>query len=292
MLTKHDFGLPETAEPIIADERFGTIVVNPFYSHIQAGIENECRKRNISLMFSNIEVDEGNRPVMWPAMVREQRVDGLLLMGTFLDGTADQLKRVADVPVILVDSYGTVPDFDSIVIDNAGGVRQGIDHLVDLGHTRIGLVGWMPATSPGIQDRHRSYVKTLQDHGLDASTFIEPSKLSRPDAYDATTRLLQRCPQVTAILAANDDTAMGALFAARHLGRAVPRDLSILGFDNIDLAKEAVPPMTTIHVPKSWMGILGVRFLIERVNNPDQPKITVTVSTQLVIRGSTCPPNP
>lgn len=290
MLTKHDQALVSAGEPYIRDERMGTIVVNPFYSHIQAGIENECRKRGISLMFSNITVDVRNRPISLPAMVREQRIEGLLLMGTFLEGTADELMRTANVPIILIDSYGTSQDFDSIVIDNRSGVRQAVEHLIDLGHRKIGMVGWMPQTAPSIMERYESYVKTLQQHGLDSTSFVQPCPLARLDGFTAAKALIDRCPEVTAILAANDDTAIGVLQAARSLGLEVPRHLSIVGFDNIDLAKETVPALTTVHVPKSWMGILGVRFLIERVTNPDQPKLTVSVATQLLVRESTCPP--
>jgi DNA-binding LacI/PurR family transcriptional regulator len=111
--------------------------------------------------------------------------------------------------------------------------------------------------------------------------------MSRPDAYEAAWKMLRENPQVTALFCVNDDTALGALNAARDMDLDVPEQLSIIGFDNIDLAKEVAPGLTTIHVPKAWMGILGVRHLIDRVQNPEQPKVTTIVSTQLVIRETT-----
>jgi DNA-binding LacI/PurR family transcriptional regulator len=270
LLTKHDYGLEVT--------------VNPFYSHVERGVESECRKRNISLMFSSIEVDHQNRPVMWPAMLNEQRIDGLLLVGTFIEDTIDLIQRRINIPIVLVDSYAPHMPFDSVVIDNTQGAATAVHYLLNLGHRNIGLIGSNEESPPGVYERRYSYRKILQELG--ATIYIEDSELRRMSAYEATQCLLRRCPQITAIFSVNDDTAIGVMNAARDMGLEVPDDLSVVGFDNIDLAKEIVPALTTVHVHKSWLGILGVRHLLERAQNPDQPKITTVVTTQLVVRDS------
>lgn len=273
MLTKHDYGSVED------------VIVNPFYAHVEAGVENECRKRGISLMMAAIEVDRQNRPVVWPAMLVEQRIDGLLLIGTFIEDTIDMIQQRLNIPIVLIDGYGPRLPFDSVVIDNFHGGQTAIEYLISCGHRHIGLVGSTKESSPSILSRRGSYLNTLRQHGI-IDTYISDSIADRQHAYVAATELLKDNPQISAVFAVNDDTAIGVINAAHDLGLDVPGDLSVVGFDNIDLAKEISPSLTTIHVYKSWLGMLGVRTLIERAQNPDQPKITTVVSTQLLVRES------
>ena len=103
-------------------------------------------------------------------------------------------------------------------------------------------------------------------------------------------QLLDRRPDVTAVFACNDLVALGVLSAAREMNLDVPGDLSVVGFDNIDLAREITPALTTIHVHKTWLGAISVTQLIERATTPEQPKLTITLSTELIVRESVCPP--
>lgn len=273
MLTKNDFGLPITA--------------NAFYSYVQAGVESECRKRNIGLMCATIIVDQQNRPVTWPTMISEQRIDGLLLIGTFIPDTIDMIKRRSDLPIVLVDSYAPELPFDSVLIDNEHGVTSAIKFLIAQGHRCIGLVGSNPESPPSILERRRAYFDTLKAHGIHEA-FVQDSFLYTDSGYEAAKRLLKNSPQITAIFACNDDVAIGVLRAARDLGLDVPRDLSVIGFDNIDMAKTVTPALTTVHVHKTWMGTMGLRHLLDRAQNPDRPKLTTLVSTQLVVRDTVC----
>jgi LacI family transcriptional regulator len=275
LLTKHDYGFP--------------FEVNTFYSYIQAGVESECRRRNLGLMFANIEVDPGNHPVVWPTMVTEQRVDGLILAGAFIENTIGLLGQRVDIPMVLVDSYAPHLPFDSVMIENISGATRAIEYLVAEGHTHIGIIGWKKSSPPSIQERFAGYNHALEAHHI-STRYIEESGLNREEGYRAMTQLLQRAPEVTAVFACNDLTAIGAIHATRDLGITVPGDLSIIGFDNIDMAREITPPLTTIHVYKTWLGIFAVRQLLARALNPDQPKTITTIMTDLVVRESTgCP---
>ncbi len=269
MLTKNDFGLPITA--------------NPFYSYIQAGVESECRKRSLGLMYATIIVDQQNRPVTWPAMMSEQRIDGLILIGTFIEDTIDLITRRSELPVVLVDSYSPGLPFDSVLTDNIQGAASAVNYLIESGHRCIGLIGSNVESPPSIMERRHGYLNTLKAHGI-SDVFVEESHLFSESGYDAAMRLLKRTPQVTAIFACNDEVAIGAMRAARDMGLSVPGDLSVIGFDNIDLAKAVTPALSTVHVNKTWMGVMGVRHLLDRAQNPDQPKLTTLVSTQLIVR--------
>jgi LacI family transcriptional regulator len=275
MLTKHDFGYPPE--------------VNPFYSHIQVGVEIECRHHDISLMYANIEVDKSNHPVSWPAMLNEERIDGLLLVGTFIEDTVGLLKRRLDLPIVLVDSYAPNSPYDSVIIDNGPGTVQAIQYLINRGHRNIGLIGTNPDSPPSILERHTAFERTLQAYGY-SRAYIEPSQLTQESGYDATCRLLERAPEVTAIFACADIVAIGVLQAARDLGIDVPADLSVVAFDNIDVAALLTPALTTIHVHKTWMGTLGLRRLLDRVADPGQPRVTLSVATHLIERNSVAAP--
>jgi len=274
MLMSHSFGYPRT--------------VNPFYSHIQAGIERECHRQNISLMYANIEVDSSDRPLAWPPMLSEKRIDGLLLVGTFIKDTIGILKRRSDMPIVLINAYAPNLPYDNIVIDNDMGTRRAIEYLIQLGHRRIGLVGTNLESPPSLGERRACFRSLMQRHGL-SEAYIEDSELTQDSGCESLKRLLERAPDVTAVFAAADIVAIGALNAARDLGVEVPSELSIIGFDNIDLASIVTPALTTVHVHKTWMGSLGVRQLLHCAAEPGHPKVTISVATKLIERDSVGP---
>jgi DNA-binding LacI/PurR family transcriptional regulator len=269
MLVKHDYGEP--------------FLVNPFYSHVQMGVDNECRKRGIKLLYANVEVDHQNRPKDWPAMVKESSLDGLILIGMVVDETSTNLIKVVQTPVVMIDGYSLTNAFDRVVTDNISGARLAVNHLLDHGHRDIGLLGWQPDVPPSIDERRQGYQQALQARGIDRF-YMEESKHDRVSVAEATRILLKRVPEITAIFATNDEIAIGVMSGLRSIGLRIPEDVSVVGFDNIDLAREITPALTTIHVPKSWMGAIGVRLLEDRVANPNQPKLTVSVSVQLITR--------
>jgi LacI family transcriptional regulator len=177
-----------------------------------------------------------------------------------------------------------------VVIDNINSAYAAVTYLIEHGHTRIGLIGSMPDGYPSIRERRKGYMRALKHNNI-LETYIEDSLLNREGGYNATCALLRRAPEITAIFACNDEVAMGVLNAAREMGRTVPDDLSLIGFDDIDLAQEAKPALTTIHVDKVLLGVLAVRHLKDRAEEPGRPAIVTAISTQLIVRESVRPLN-
>jgi DNA-binding LacI/PurR family transcriptional regulator len=274
MLTKHDVNLATT--------------VSAFYSHVQAGVEQACRDYGLSLMVSAIEVDRQNRPVMLPSMIKEQHPDALLFVGTFLDDTIDAIYKDLEIPIVLIDSYAPHLPYDSVLTDNRQGTRLAVDYFVEHGHQHIGIVGSHEKSPPSILERRAGYLEAVERYGLKA--YVEDSDLLKATGYAGTKSLLGRSPEITAIFACNDEVATGVIQALRDLGKRIPHDVSVIGFDNVDYAAELYPPLTTIHVHKTWMGRLGVRMLVERAKYPNQPQITSSLATQLVERQSVMRP--
>lgn len=262
------------------------IRINAFYSYVIAGAERECQRLNISMMFANLEVDPNNRIRTMPPMLIDQRVDGLIVLGAFLEETIAEFGHLADQNLVLVDAYATNSrQFDSVLTDNIDGAMNAVNYLIENGHCHIGLIGSNPDSYPSIFERRQAYIKVLETHNID-HIYIEDGQLNREDAYRATLRLLERAPQLTAIFACNDNVASGVINALQDKGLNVPADVSVIGFDDIDLAQEVIPPLTTIHVDKVLMGALAVRHLRDRVEFPMRPTLKTYLSTHLVKRDS------
>lgn len=260
--------------------------VNPFYSYVLAGAERECQRHNISLMYANVEVDETNHALSLPAMLLDQRVDGVIVVGAFLEETILDISRRSGQNIILVDAYTTGQNtFDSVLIDNYNGAKMAVEHLIGLGHRHIGLIGSNPNSYPSIYERRGGYLAALRRYDL-PTEYIEEGLLDRPDAMQATMRLVNRVPQLTAIFACNDHVAIGVINALNHIGRHVPDDISVIGFDDIDLAQEITPTLTSIHVDKVLMGAMAMRMLRDRAESPDRSVVKTTITTQLIIRES------
>jgi LacI family transcriptional regulator len=255
---------------------------NPFYSPIIAGAESECRRHNIGLMYANIEVDEHNHAISLPSVLLEERVDAVIVLGAFLEETIGHISSRAD-QIVLVDAYASYGDeFDRVLVDNVSGAMKAVKHLIAAEHHHIGLIGSEPNSYPSIMERRQGYLAALAQQHLEPC--IEDSALERPDAYEATKRLMARAPGTTAIFACNDNVAIGVVNALQDIGLHVPDQVSVIGFDDIDLAKEVKPALTTMHVDKVLMGVLAVRHLMDRAVNPNRAALKTLVSTQVIER--------
>lgn len=259
-------------------------MVNPFYSYVLAGAEQECQQRGIGLMFASVNVDDMNRIIQWPTMLFDERVNGLIVVGTFLEGTIAEIDQQVEA-MVLVDAYAPGLMVDSIVTDNFNGALAAVNYLLDCGHTHIGLIGSTPDAYPSIRERRNGYICALKQVNIE-TTYIEDGPLTRESGYATTLALLTRAPEVTAIFACNDNVALGVMDAAKQLNLNIPNDLSLIGFDNIDLAQEVFPPLTTIHVNKTLLGRLGVRYLCDPLARAERASLTTLVNTELIIRDS------
>ncbi len=266
--------------------------VNTFYAYVQSGVEAECRARGVHLMYSNIEVDAQSRPVQWPIMLSEARIDGLIVCGTFTETALDTIKRQQNIPVVILDGYvAGSQNCDRVLTDNFNGALLATRYLIDNGHRHIGLIGSAADECPSIRERRMGYLEALRRTGITES-YIEESALERAATYAATRRLLERASCITAIFACNDESALGVLKAARDLGLCVPQDLSVIGFDDLAIIHGANPALTTMRVDKVLMGRLGVRQLFERARNPGMPAVTMLLQTELMVRESVAQPRP
>jgi LacI family transcriptional regulator len=258
---------------------------NQFYSPVLAGVEAACRKQQINMLYATVTVDADNHPQDLPRMLLEYELDGVLLLGAFVDHTIEQLIQRRGTPVALADAYATSGTYDAAVSDNVGGAYEAVAYLIRKGHRQIGMVGSLPDAFPSIEQRRRGYVQALFDNDIPDRYFAD-SHMAHDEVVDSTIELLRRYPHVTALFCGNDLTAAAAIQAARTIGRRLPEELSIVGFDNVDLAEHLTPSLTTMHVDKAGLGRLAVQLLINRAEFPDSACVTAMLRPTLVERQS------
>ena len=259
---------------------------NLFFSHVLAGIESGCRQENISLVYSTLPVDANNNSLEIPRLIQDPRVDGLMLVGNYVDEQLNSALRQRGIPVVLIEAYCCNGDYDSIIIENAEGEYSAVKYLIDRGHRHIAFLGSFPDSRISFRYRRQGYCQALTDHGI-ADTYFGDCPHNNREAIIATTRrMLVENPRITAICGCNDEVSIVAMHGALEAGKRVPQDVSIIGFDNNASAENTIPPLTTIHVDKVGMGRLAVQLMINRAENPDQGHVTMRLHTTLVERQS------
>lgn len=256
---------------------------NPFYSHVLAGIEDACRIKHVNLLYATLPVDANNRVTVTPRLLDSDTVDGLLLVGAFLDAPLYRLLGSGRLPLVLVDAYTAEPGCDAVLSDNMRGAAEIVGYLVDRGHCNIGMVGGGEDAYPSLRERRQGYRHALRTAGVAVDYLAD---CTPNDAEEATRQLLLANPQLTALFCSNDHVALRAARAAQRLGLRIPGDLSLAGFDDIDFAAHLDPPLTTMHVDKIAMGRLAVQQLEARLAFPTNDQVTTLLRPRLVERNS------
>jgi LacI family transcriptional regulator len=213
------------------------------------------------------------------------------LSGTLVDGAVLVTPTVIDVqygaPVVAVDPHTGPSGLPTVDSDNFTGARLGVEHLLELGHRRIGLISGRPDLQSA-QLREGGYREALAGAGIVvAEDLIEVGEYDPEVSTRAARALLSRPDRPTAIFAANDISAIATIGVARELGLDVPGELSVVGFDNLPESALAAPPLTTVNQPIRAMGQHAIEMLIKLIRGEHPPTAHLTLSTELVIRQTT-----
>ena len=265
-------------------------VSNPFFGAVAKGVESVSRQLELKVFLSNTDESvELERDVLQGLI---GRVDGVILAPARerSDNTAG-LRR-AGVPVVLLDrSLDDAKDLDSVLVDSHGGACSAVEHLISLGHRRIGLVSGPLDTTPG-RERYDGYVDALDQAGIGVNpALVQTGDFKADSGYQATLRLLGSPSNVTAIFSANNLMSIGVLRALHHIGVRVPEEVSVIGFDDLELAELLRPPLSVISRPAVEQGVLAMRLLRNRIEDKG-PRLAqkIVLDTQLLARGSCAPP--
>lgn len=264
-------------------------ITNPFYPAFERGIQDVAEHHGYDLITYNTDgVAERESKCLRSAV--QGGVDGVIIMPYRLSaGDLLPLLRI-NVAVVVLGRFPTqVGGFplDSVYVDSVAAARAATTYLIERGHTRIGMIAGAPDTPPA-RDRMLGYRQALAEHGVALDERLVCSGAVREvGGYHAMRELLTLAPRPTAVFAANDLLAMGAILAIREAGLSVPDNVAVVGFDDIPAARLVWPPLTTIAQFPANLGRRAAELLIERLNGVAPPTgRSEELPYQFVIRGS------
>ena len=262
-------------------------ITNPFFPPAVRGAEERFAASGYSLLLSSSNNDTNRALNQLDAML-EAQVDGLLLAQVQRrDPIVDRLAREG-VPVVLFNRTVDKSPFSTVLPDDAAGAKAAVEHLHALGHRSIGLVVGPLFTSTGDR-RLRAFKLAAKRLGLTTHT-VEASAFDEASGYRAGQQLLREFPQATGVVAGNDLLAIGCIDAALAAGLRCPRDISIVGFNDMPLASRIQPPLTTVMVPELELGQMAAELLLRQIDDPGAPAEHQLLGVTLVVRGSTASP--
>ncbi|MFE4329079.1 LacI family DNA-binding transcriptional regulator [Streptomyces sp. NPDC056831] len=240
------------------------------------------------------------RELTYLTLLQRQRAAAVVLTGGAVEDPAHQaamsakLAKLADAGTrVVLCGRPPLPDSEAVVaalaFDNRGGGRRLTEHLLSLGHRRIGYVAG-PLERTTTRHRLEGHRDAMRAAGLagDEEHLTVHGPYDRRSGYDATHELLRREPEVTAVVAANDTVALGASAAIRDRGLRIPEDISVAGFDDLPFSVDAVPALTTVRLPLFEAGARAGRLAMGKETPP--PGGIATIAAELMVRGSTAPP--
>ncbi len=296
-----DYAPSAVARRLSRGKAMAVAVIAPFFtrrSYVERlqGIEYVLSNAGYDLILYNIET-VARRDECLRSVPRGERLDGLLIISLAPDDSEVERFAAQEVPAVLIDAYH--PALPTVQIDDVAGARTAVDHLIDLGHRRIAYIGETLDQNPlrfqPVGDRYHGYCLSLAEAGIPfRPEYHRQGRYSWREAHSMTHELLDLPEPPTAIFAYSDTLAFGVLEAAQQRGVSVPGDLSVIGFDDVEIAHYF--RLTTVRQGLYESGARGAELLLEWLDTDDAPEPEVSstqhivLPTELVVRSSTAPP--
>lgn len=259
---------------------------NPFFAEVVAGVERICYQRGYTLVLCNTEGDPARLSHSLEALL-QKRIDGLLLMCTEArSASAEVFDRHPAVPIVVMDWGPLNSKADRIQDNSALGGYLATRHLIEQGHRKIGLITGPLDKSPA-QSRQHGYRQALDEAGIAfRPEYIVEGDFEFAGGITAMQQLLSLSEHPTAVFAGNDVSAVGVYQALYRAGLSVPQDMSVIGYDDIELARYLTPPLTTIHQPQEELCRKAVDTLLARIQGADDEPRLITLEPTLIQRES------
>jgi DNA-binding LacI/PurR family transcriptional regulator len=270
---------------LIMHERTDTVFEDPFFANVLRGVNAALSNTDLQLVLLHARGDQQRaRAVRY---VCNGYVDGALLISLHGDDPMPSAIMAADIPMVAMGRPPSGQRADYVDADNAGGGREAVQHLVTTGRRCLATVAGPLDMSAGV-DRLRGYVNAVHAAGMQAAADrVAYGDFTEEAGCRGMKLLLEQTPTIDGVFIASDLMGMGALRALRELGRRVPDDVAIVGFDDAPLAAYADPPLTTIRQPVELLGQEMVRLLMHRLSEPNGEPKTIILPTEIVVRSST-----
>jgi LacI family transcriptional regulator len=260
---------------------------NPFFSELVRGVEEILSNSGYFVFFGNSENDP-NKERYYLQGYLERHVDGLLIAIASETDYKDLFDLSANLPIVLVDRAIRDWTGDCVVPDNETGMQLAVGHLVSLGHQSIALINGDTRLSTA-KERRKGFEASIQSFGLSPASISE-GVFSVDSGYIQTVSLLHNTQRPTAICAANDLLAIGAMRAIFEADLRIPEDISIVGYDDIPFASFIHPSLTTISQSARSIGTESAQLLLKRLRNPQETPQRIIMNPKIIIRHSTSKP--
>ncbi|MEO3755821.1 LacI family DNA-binding transcriptional regulator [Streptomyces sp. B6B3] len=257
-----------------------SIFADPFFARVIVGASAALEEADLHLMLCLAAADRGRRRL--EELLRARGVDGVMLMAVRENDPVLHIARETELPVVFGGRPAGYEPPWYVDADNVGGARQATEHLLARGRRRVALICGLLDTEVS-RARHRGYREAMILAGLEPFA-PEIGDFTEPSGASAMAELLKRHPDVDGVFAANDNMAAGALRALRGAGRVVPRDVAVVGFDDLDIARIAEPSLTTVHQPIEALGRETARMLVALIAG--EAPSPLILPTHLVSRSS------
>lgn len=263
--------------------------INPYFAELARGIEDHCERNGFCVILCNSD-DNPEKQRNYLRVLLEKRVDGLIVSS--VDGDVGIAGGLAEVrtPLVVVDRELDSVPADTVRIDHEQGAWLATRHLLELGHERIACISG-PTATPVADMRLAGYRRALREAGLDPEPgWMVNSEFTSPAGYQAAVHLLEGM-KPTAIFAGNDVIAIAVLRAAAERGILVPGQLSVVGFDDIQISRYVYPALTTVGQSIRQLGETAAEMLLRRIISPDSLDVRrLLVTPSVVVRESTAAP--
>jgi LacI family transcriptional regulator len=274
---------------------FGLVVseiTNPFFPEIVQAFEDTAVEHGYEVLLVSTVHDPKRTELSVRRMV-ERRVDGVAVMTFGMEDLLLDNPKFDDVPLVFVDVGPKRPSVSNIRIDYQRGIREAVRHLANLGHQKIAFISG-PLNLKSAVARRNAFEKSIEEIGLpaDARYVVEGDHTIEGGMKAIATLLALRTPP-TAVLCSNDMTGLGVMRKCYEEGLSIPRDLSVVGFDDIKLAQFVLPPLTTVRMSQAKLGRMAFRALLAKVQGEstvDDSGSEFVLETNLIVRDSTAPP--
>jgi LacI family transcriptional regulator len=275
----------------LATQRTGTLglvvpdVANPFFADVARGVEHGAYSEGYNVFLCNTEEDP-ERELAVLKSLEEKWVDGLVLCSSRLDEGELRAVVTRHPTVVLVNRRLEGDSVRSVLVDDETGGRLATQLLIEAGHQRIGFLSGPPVSHSGRQ-RARGYEAALNDAGVNSDpAWVRHCPPMVVGGQEAARKLLTTHPEISALFCYNDLVAVGALQACADLGRRVPDDLAVVGYDDIPLAALVTPALTTCRVSRYELGSQTVALLLGQINGCPDGCDEIVLAPELVVRAS------
>lgn len=281
---------PLTRQSVVRENQFIGLVVpdvsNPFFGKMARGLADAAGKFGYSIILCNIDGICGGEDDYLLDLI-ENRVDGVIYASSHRIREVIKRAKQKKVPLVMLDREIKYTDVNTVTIDNNYGAFLATEHLISLGHKKIAFIGG-PKNFQISEQRRIGYEKALEKYGLSYDEeLVYAGIFTMESGFKAMKRLLEDKKNFSALIAANDLMAIGAINCLSQHGISVPDDVSVVGFDDISIASTMEPKLTTVAYPIERISERSLELLMKQISNEDVSPEKITLFPKLAVRGST-----